>query len=279
MMHYVSYQSAFLLFILVASWRSHWTTDASTVEVPAAVMDPNHPMSIVTRSLQDTPTTIQRPEDWQGSNSVENICQQFNDQLAGIMTCTCVRHGTAGKRIDCVFDGPQCDANQTLCYTGSITEYLNEDNASRAKETCSRYSTKGDAETCILVFPAALGNYTTLERCEAKYSPTGVDAAPCHSCTVCMEEEEENEEQNAVIDGATDPAEVQRMLKISLDCCNLQTDLKQTCNPISNGLALPWFDEIDDEEEGQCESVATQSTLAAGVFGLVASLLAYSTLM
>lgn len=255
-----------ITFILAAS-----TMLLPTIAQPSRVLLPSrdHPMSLVTRSLQEQQVT----SDWQGSNTVESICAKYNEELAGIMTCTCARHGTRGKQVNCIFDAPQCDANQTLCYSGSVVEFLDHNNTSRAKETCSQYDTTGPASTCILVFPHVVGNYTLLERCEAKYSPTGVDALPCHSCSVCEEEEDEGDAPDSVVDG--DGVAVvlssRTMLEISLDCCNLQPDLRQTCVAINDGLALPWFDPI--EEEGQCVSaaVAYDRVLLSAIVSLAVS--------
>ena len=68
----------------------------------------------------------------------------------------------------------------------------------------------------------------------------------CQSCTQCAPNENNTQ-------------------TISFNCCNVQTDLKQTCGPVSNrGGAAARFDVIPPEEQGKC-SGGTLRTLSVSV--------------
>jgi hypothetical protein len=69
------------------------------------------------------------------------------------------------------------------------------------------------------------------------------------------------------------------MTEITLDCCNLQVDKKQTCAPVSqSGAAIPAWDIITVDQQGQCTSAGPSSlvwsrptaTVLVGLVGFLA---------
>jgi hypothetical protein len=206
------------------------------------------------RTLQDTNTNS-------GTNQTvlktpEEVCQDFNNQTVGILTCNCSRFGTRDTQVDCTYDSPQCSTDNSTCYTGSISQILNEEFDVRAVTSCSTFTKSvvetPDAETCIRVFPIAVGNFSSIESCSASFKPTGSNEAKiCASCSVCKTDAMTTTTANSG-NSTVDP-------KITIDCCNLKTDLKQTCGAVSamSGAAVPLFDMVTAENMGMCTSGST----------------------
>jgi hypothetical protein len=202
------------------------------------------------RTLQDTnsgtnQTVLKTPDE---------VCQEFNNQTVGILTCNCSRFGTRDTQVDCTYDSPQCSTDNSTCYTGSISQILNEEFDVRAVTSCSTFTQSvvetPDGETCIRVFPIAVGNFSSVESCSASFKPTGSNEAKiCASCSVCKVDAMTTTTANSG-NSTVDP-------RITVDCCNLKTDLKQTCGTVSAGAAIPLFDMVTPEKMGMCTSGST----------------------
>jgi hypothetical protein len=204
------------------------------------------------RTLQDTNTNSETNQTV--LKTPEEVCQEFNNQTVGILTCNCSRFGTRDTQVDCTYDSPQCSTDNSTCYIGSISQILNEEFDVRAVTSCSTFTQSvvetPDAETCIRVFPIAVGNFSSIESCSASFKPTGSNEAKiCASCSVCKADTMTTTTANSG-NSTIDP-------RITIDCCNLQADLKQTCGTVSAGAAVPLFDMVTPENMGMCTSGST----------------------
>lgn len=195
------------------------------------------------RSLKDTDLReLLQFSDFDEGYTPEEICENFNNQTAttNLHCGECSQFSEAGEtEVNCDFVEPVCSDDESVCYLGSIQRILNEDLETIVVTTCTRFTTdETDSETCIRIFPTAPANFETLKSCSVMYTPTGDQPRTCHSCSLC------------------ETGSDRGLPEIEFDCCNLQTDLKQSCNPTSDGAAIPNFDRIPVEEEGVCVSGA-----------------------
>lgn len=185
------------------------------------------------------------------SNNVEAICDCFNENSnsTSVGDCTCSRFDTLDTKVTCSFRTDcRADANATAsCFVGTVEQIFNPQLESQTVDTCVRFplSDNPSAVTCIRTFPVAPGNYRELTQCVVLYTPTGTDKRLCSSCSVCP----------GTNIGGGSSGETERA-QISFDCCNLQTDLQQSCNEVTeSGVGIPFFDPII--EAGTCVSGAT----------------------
>jgi hypothetical protein len=185
----------------------------------------------------------------------EEICEGYNNQTE--ITCSCSRYGKVDTLVDCSYREPLCFTDNTTCFTPTFSQVLNANVESMVTTTCLNF-TNGPApgETCIRVFPMVNGTYNEIASCSAQFVPLvngtlaeATDDNACHSCTLCKL-------PNTTVRG------------ISLDCCNVQVDLKQTCGQVANesGASIPFFDTIPVDKQGQCKSGAGA---AAGTGGMM----------
>ncbi len=178
----------------------------------------------------------------------EEVCAVYNNNTAGIFTCTCSRYGTKDTQIDCTYDTTQCNSDNTTCYTGSISQIFNSAFQSRVVTTCTSFiksfveTVPLNTELCIRVFPIEDGNYETLESCSVTLQPptgSGVSDNRCNSCSICPKPNDGN---------------ITNTTTISFNCCNVIPDAQQTCAPVMHGLAIPQYDAITPENQGTCTS-------------------------
>lgn len=177
----------------------------------------------------------------------EFVCDSLNNMTTTTnLQCVCSDFGS-DFQVDCTYVNPICDATNTTCYVGSIQQVLKEGIVgaplqARVITTCTIFTTDPNrgTETCIRVFPFTDGDFDMIASCSVMYTPTGSDPRVCSSCTIWEDDNSSSENP-----------------RVSFDCCNLQTDVKQTCGEVANGLAIPFFDIIPESEKGQCTSTAT----------------------
>jgi hypothetical protein len=171
----------------------------------------------------------------------------------GLLTCKCTRFGRRETQVDCTYDVPQCSSDNMTCYTGSISQVLNENYEARVMTSCTTFTQTvvetPEAETCIRVFPIEDGNFPTIQSCSATFQPTGSsEAKVCASCSVCAADDTSTSSRSSS-KSAANP-------RITVDCCNVQTDMIQTCGRVDgqSGSAVPQFDIILPENMGMCTS-------------------------
>ena len=192
----------------------------------------------------------------------DEVCALFNNQTVGLLTCQCSRFGFNETQVDCTYDVPQCSSDKSTCYTGSISQVINDFYQARVMTSCTTFTQSvvemPDAETCIRVFPMEDGNFGTIESCSATFQPSGAsEAKVCASCSICATDD--TTATSRFSNSSTNP-------RITVDCCNLQTDVIQTCGPVDgrSGSAVPLFDIIPPEKMGMCTSGGVTPT---GFFG------------
>ena len=220
----------------------------------------------------DNPCVLQPPEV---------VCESYNNgTTASMLTCNCSRFGTRDTQVDCTYNTPQCNADNTTCYVGSISQILNVTLQSRAVTTCTTFiksfvpSVPVQSELCIRVYPFEDGNYETLLSCEVSLrsaediiAGNNIGGDVCNSCTIC-----ENPPSDAS-SGSSKNTTVNP--NISFNCCNVISDIRQTCVPVSAtyGVAIPQYDAVTSENQGRCTSHAVRTQTFHGM--LVPMLLLY----
>ena len=198
----------------------------------------------------------------------ESVCANFasSAEYNQTFSCQCSQYGE-DVQVDCSYREEQCNSDGSVCYLGSIQRILeldtNSDEVSNSTDivarvvtTCTRFTTgDDDSETCIRIFPVTSGDFTKIKSCSVQYTPTaGTEYQVCENgCTPC---------ETGFDDLPT----------ISFNCCDVETDLKQTCGPTQDGVAVPIFDIIPESEKGMCTS-------AAETFSLVVGALSFATLL
>lgn len=111
-----------------------------------------------------------------------------------------------------------------------------------------------NSELCIRVIPFDDGNYETLSSCSASLQVAGSsEGKACSSCTIC-----EAPDASANTNTSVNP-------NISFNCCNVMTDIQQTCAPVGamSGVAIPQYDAITPENQGICTSHADRTRKTA----------------
>lgn len=219
----------------------------------------------------ENPCVLQTPEQ---------VCEKYKNGTAGIFTCTCSRYGTKDTQIDCTYDATQCNSDNTTCYTGSISQIYNSALQSRVVTTCTTFiqsfaeTVPLNTELCIRVFPSEDGNYETLASCSTTLQPTGSgvgdDGKVCNSCSICPKPNTDGS-SSSTTNTTTNP-------NISFNCCNVLSDIQQTCAPVTaeSGIAVPQFDLITPEKQGTCTSHGHRRLGPVTTFTLVRMLLKYS---
>lgn len=212
------------------------------------VTNARHTILEKSRTLQDINVTedpiLQTPAE---------VCEAFNNQTAGVLTCECSRFGTRETQVDCTYIVPQCSSDNSTCYAGTISQVINEDYKARVVTSCSTFTQSvaetPDAETCIRVFPVTDGDFTTIKSCSATLQPTGAsEPTVCSSCSICAADDNTSMSSRSN-SSTTNP-------KVTVNCCNVQTDAIQTCGPVDSrsGVAVPLYDIILPENMGMCTS-------------------------
>jgi hypothetical protein len=236
-----------------------------------------HDWSWLTRLLQEQPAPCDVATGVSctpTTTNPEEICQAYNAANSSVGNCVCERFGKRETKVTCELIN-DCSINTTVtnCYNGTIERYLNVEQQARSIEACVRFPnapTNPDALTCIQTYPLAPGNFSQLakaQQCRVRYTPTGQDPKECYSCGLC---DDPTRMMTAASSDGSPPPPV-----LSFDCCNLQTDLQQTCYGITKeGVAIPNFDPI--VEAGTCTSGAAAATIMVGT--TATALLAVSSL-
>jgi hypothetical protein len=237
---------------------------------------PQHDWSWLNRLLQEQPAPCDVATQvtcTPTTTNPEEICKAYNAANSSVGNCVCERFGKRETKVTCELIN-DCSINTTVtnCYNGTIERYLNVEQQARSIEACVRFPnapTNPDALTCIQTYPLVPGNFTQLaeaQQCRVRYTPTGQDPKECHSCGLCDDPTRMMTASVSSSDGSPPPP------VLSFDCCNLQTDLQQTCYGITKeGVAIPNFDPI--VEAGTCTSgVAVVGTMATALLLAVSSL-------
>lgn len=195
------------------------------------------------RFLQETASSCDIQTDESCRTNPQAICEYYNNaggNSSSVGQCTCQRFGKLDTTITCSFLDDCTNSTLPSCYVGTIERILNPQLSPTTIQTCISFpnSEMPTAVTCIRTFPQTVGNFTELQQCIVQYTPTGQDPKMCHSCNMC------------------DSRNTTTMLpEIAFDCCNLQTDLQQSCSPVTNdGVGIPNFDPIITP--GTCTSAA-----------------------
>jgi hypothetical protein len=256
------------------------TTGAAATAASPAVHHHHQPelmSSLMTRLLQQETTTAAATGEGGGGCDIttdagcttnpQAICDSYNNAVnSSVGNCTCQRFGKLDTTILCELFNDCSNATITNCYNGTIERILNPQLITLTVMACVRFpnaETNPEALTCIRTYPLTAGNFSELNStlpCVVEFTPTGQDPKRCRSCSVC---------DTTTGEGSTTPA-------ISFDCCNLQTDLQQSCYAITDqGIGIPNFDPI--LKPGTCTSAAvaagwdvvTAASVAALMTGLV----------
>ena len=207
----------------------------------------------------------------------EDVCEKYINATAGRLTCTCSRFGSKDTQVDCDYVSPQCNSDNTTCYSGSISQIFDVALKSRAVTTCTTFlqsvveTVPLNSELCIRIFPFENGNYETLSSCSTSLQLESGDgqAKVCNSCSIC-------DKPNT--DGSTGGNTTTINPNISFNCCNVLSDIQQTCAPVTaeSGIAVPQFDLITPEKQGTCTSHGHRHLGPVTKFTLVRMLLKYS---
>jgi hypothetical protein len=183
----------------------------------------------------------------------QEVCVKYNNQTNGFYNCTCERFGTRDTQINCTYTTPQCNTDNTSCYIGSINQIINVAYQARVVTTCTTFiksfrdTVPLNQELCINIFPTEYGKFQSIDSCFVSLQPinTTDEMKICSSCKVCPTD------SSLINNGinTTNP-------NISFDCCNIITDIKQTCQPVSllTGVAIPQYDDITKDNMGKCTS-------------------------
>lgn len=181
------------------------------------------------------------------------ICGEFEAASSVPLTCNCERYLEDEVQVNCQFDDEICGTGDNpVCITQSARILINAEGNAYEVESCSQL-VSGDVptKTCSTVVAAVPGDYPKgIESCSTTYNDNA-----CNYCIPCTNE-----------DGT---------LAITFDCCNIETDVKQTCgNVTSTGATSPQFDEIPEEEEGQCKGSYGPPGSASDLFGSIGKYIA-----
>jgi hypothetical protein len=247
---------------------------------------PPHDWSWLTRLLQEQPAPCDVATEvtcTPTTTNPEQICKAYNAANSSVGNCVCERFGKRETKVTCELIN-DCSLNTTVtnCYNGTIERYLNVEQQARSIEACVRFPNapnNPDALTCIQTYPLVPGNFTQLaeaQQCRVRYTPTGQDPKECHSCGLCDDPTRMMTANTASSSDGSPPPPV-----LSFDCCNLQTDLQQTCYGITKeGVAIPNFDPI--VEAGTCTSgaaVVEAATALLAVSSLWISVMVAATIL
>jgi hypothetical protein len=163
------------------------------------------------------------------------LCELYNAAGNGTLDCTCSRYDKRDTRISCDIVNTTCNADASICMNATVDIIVDLDAQSKSVTQCTYFikeSNETATDTCITVYPAALGNYTELDSC-----CTTLNGDECNFCYI-----------SDTPDVALAP------IAVTYDCCNVVTDSKGTDNPVGpNGGAFATFDAIVAGEEGQCK--------------------------
>lgn len=186
-----------------------------------------------------------------GTLNPDSVCEGYNNATKGLLTCECQNYnGTKAVLINCTYDGDQCNEDQSFCYNGYITTIVEGRDPnitiSNVTTSCTNVTTSPTPEfVCIRVFPNENGNYTTIDSCSAQYN-----GVTCNSCGPCVP-------ANITANGTS-----LNKTYITVNCCNVLQDKKQTCGSIStNGATIQQFDYVRPGDEGQCKSNSIRRTV------------------
>jgi hypothetical protein len=204
----------------------------------------------VPRTMDLSRRDLQSQESSKPPLSATILCEGLNE-ASSLWNCTCEELGATDVKAVCELVLP-CESN-TTCIAGSIEQYFVPLSASQAAVnatfSCISYpnSDTPEAKTCIRVFPKAPGDFSEIASCSAQYQPdANTEPVTCHSCESCQDTTNTNDGQNGTATAS-----------ISLNCCNVVTDLKQTCQPVQKtGATFPLWDEIPPDQKGQCSSAS-----------------------
>jgi hypothetical protein len=163
------------------------------------------------------------------------VCNEFNTAAGGVLDCTCSRYDTRDTLIACDYVNTTCNSLGDNCFDATVNIVVDLDAKSKAVTQCTYYlklDNETASDTCVTVYPAALGNYTVLDSCY-----TSLNTEACNFCYI-----------------SDTPNVTLSPIAVTYDCCNVVTDVKATDNPVGgNGGAIATFDEIAEEDEGKCK--------------------------
>lgn len=176
----------------------------------------------------------------------QTVCEGYNNATNVTWKCECERYDKVAVLVNCTYLEPQCTDDETFCYVGYIETVIEARNPnitiSNVTTSCFNITTSKPPEfVCVRIFPNESGNFTTIKSCGVEYNGT-----VCSSCEPCQPDPNSN---------TTNP----NATHISINCCNVVTDKKQTCSSISeNGATVAIFDFIEPGDEGKCSRSAEQ---------------------
>jgi len=178
------------------------------------------------------------------------ICEQFQNASNGLLQCGCSRYDRKDVLIECDYTTETCNADESICFNQSVAIVVNEVSVSEEVMSCTYFSTyDSPLDTCIKVTPDLPGRFNETITCEVS-----LNGEKCNYCVPC------NKKGN---------------ITISFDCCNIEPDIKSTCQQISEqGATIPQFDYVSTADAGKCDGINRPSSAPPTLFGGILLLVA-----
>ena len=155
-------------------------------------------------------------------------CEFFNAAFAGARTCECARYDRRDTNVTCTYNEPQCTADMTSCYDGSIEMIQDLNGDSHRVTTCTNVTStllNRLQHTCVTVNAVKGTSMAKLESCTAT-----LNGKACNYCHVCGDQ------------------------NVTIDCCNVMQDMRQEeCMATQNGSFIPTFPNLAEDDAGQCK--------------------------
>jgi hypothetical protein len=209
-----------------------------------------HPTAVVPRFLQSSGGGNTTNGNGGTADPVV-VCESLNEQLKGEMTCTCDRYGKRGVAVSCNAVVDTCNADNTYCVRLSTQYYTDERGVPIVMTSCTNLTTPGlvdRADSCVQVFPAEAGNFSTVTQCYATLNDQSCGCSVCAaSGTVAVASADRT--TTAAGSGGGGGAGV------SVDCCRIMDGAKATCLPVlSTGPVAVQYDQVSDKQ--QCKATS-----------------------
>ena len=225
-----------------------------------------HPTAgVIPRFLQSSSGNAST--DSGGAASPDVVCESLNEQLKGEMTCTCDRYGKRGVSVSCNAVVDTCNEDNTYCVRLSTQYYTDEKGVPIVMTSCTNLTTPGlvdRADSCVQVFPAEAGNFTTVTKCYATLNDQSCGCSVCDSSVAAAED-------RATGDGGAAAG-------VSVDCCRIMDGAKATCLPVlSTGPVAVQYDQVTDEQ--QCKATSSGERIRGSGLAAAVALLLSATSM
>jgi hypothetical protein len=204
----------------------------------AMLLDLSHGMQI---QIQDI--SLQRQQrNLQGAQDPDTICEQYQSASKGLLTCNCSQYEATDVAIDCQYTNEICSTNMTTCVTQNVSIIIDKTGGIKGTRSCTRFTTSiQPRDVCIALVPQTVSMFNGSVDCKVT-----LNDEDCQSCGMCDFEEGGN-------------------ITMSFDCCNVETDVKQTCGYVGpQGAAIPLFDTIPEDEQGKCGAGRSSSNGGGG---------------